>query len=100
MGPRGCLCHGLMMLDQPDRAVEACPVERIVSVRDETPQVIKQRPFVAIEKTNECDSVTRLGFRNPKSLFEPGKLLLGRTCCTRIHRLFMVSRSGPTVQTF
>jgi len=75
-------------------------IKRIVSVWDQTPQVIKQRPFVTIEQTNECVSVTRLGFRNPEGFFESAKLLLGRTCWARIHRFFMVSRSRATVQTF
>ena len=55
---------------EPDLLVK---IKRIVSVWDEAPQVIKQRPFVAIEKANECVSVTRLGFRNPKRLFESGE---------------------------
>ena len=75
-------------------------LERIVRVGDETPQIIKQRPFVAIEKTNESVRVTCLGLRNPEGFFQQGKFLLRQTCCARMCRLFMVSRSGATVQTF
>ena len=82
---------------EPDFLVQ---IKGIISVWDETPQVIKERPFVAVQQTNERFRVTRLGFRNPDGFFESGKLLLGRVRRVRIHRLFKVSRSEATVQTF